>query len=112
LQCDDDQRTKYLVAGEYIQFNISEPAVGTTTVNDDKPSQVAVDVSGILNGPLMYETQQSNRTYQQRNDTFRFPRHTSQRRRIQEQPVQLRRNQNEDETPTVPQGNQYDVLSS
>ena len=112
LQCDDDQRTKYLVAGEYIQFNISEPVVGTTTVNDDTPSQVAVDVSGILNGPLMYETQQSNRTYQQRNDTFRFPRHTSQRRRIQEQPVQLRRNQNEDETRSVPQGNQYEVLSS
>ena len=109
LKCSNDQCTKHLVAGEYIQFNISEPSVSNTT-NDDRPSQVAVKVTGIFNGPLMYENQQSYKTHQQQDNTFRYPRHTSNRNRSQRE--QVRQRAIEQQTEHVSRRNQYDSLES
>jgi cold shock CspA family protein len=46
---------KYLVQGEYVEFNL----VKSTTDNHEYQ---AVDISGIKNGPLMCETRRLNRT--------------------------------------------------
>lgn len=109
LKCSDEKCTKYLVAGEYVQFNISEPSVSTAT-NDDRSSQVAVDVTGIFHGPLMYENHQSQqRTYLQGN-SFRYPRHSSQRNRASHE--QTRRHFAEQPTETLSHRNRYDDLKS
>lgn len=74
LKCDDEHQSKYLVAGEYIQFNISETTNTSVRQQTDKPSLVAVNVTGIMEGPLMYESQQQQRSYHRQDGSFRRPR--------------------------------------
>ena len=56
LQSTEEYVTKYLVAGEYVQFSVSTPGKEAPSRTDGKPSEVAVHVTGIQNGPLMFES--------------------------------------------------------
>jgi cold shock CspA family protein len=103
LKCNDDHRTKYLVAGEYIQFNISETDGASTSQNTENHSLVAVNVTGIMDGPLLYESQQQSRSYHHREGGFSNQRHSRHSRAppsvVEHQP------------PTeVTHTNQYDLL--
>jgi cold shock CspA family protein len=64
---------KYLVQGEYVEFNL----VKSTT---DTHEFQATDVSGIKNGPLMCETRRLNVQQQQQEETADRPRGNYQRR--------------------------------
>lgn len=111
LQSVDDHHTKYLVTGEYIEFDISEP-VDTPARNDGKYSQIAVNVSGIQNGPLMFESQQPQRPYHRR-DGFQYSRPRGSTRTPQpstnpDNPD----NPDTTDTPEVLHSNPFDVLET
>jgi len=76
----NDAQYKYLVQGEYVDFNIMKSITG-------KHEYQSADVSGIKAGPLMCETRQLNqptegapprtRKYQTRPTTDRKPKETA-----------------------------------
>jgi VCBS repeat-containing protein len=57
---------KYLVQGEYVDFNLVD-------VSDKTHQYQAVDISGVKNGPIMCES----KTQSQRNDRVKIDRHDS-----------------------------------
>ena len=107
LQSVDDHHTKYLVTGEYIEFDISEP-VDTPARNDGKYSQIAVNVSGIQNGPLMFESQQPQRPYHRR-DGFQYSHRPRGSTRTPQPSVA---NPDTTDTPEVLHNNPFDVLET
>ena len=109
LKCDDEHQTKYLVAGEYIQFNISETNSTSTSTSASqqtgRPSQVAANVTGIMDGPLLYESLLLQRSGDHREGGFSNPRHPRQSR-VPQSVV-------EHQSPTeVTHTNQYDLLDT
>ena len=104
LQSTMEHSTKYLVAGEYVEFNISKPTEAPTRP-DGKSSEVAVTVSGISNGPLMHETQQQQRTHHRRDSNQNFTRH------LRTTPT-AHTTATETKTDEVAHTNPFDVLES
>jgi cold shock CspA family protein len=56
----ENLKYKYLVQGEYVEFSLIKPSNG-------KHDFQAVDITGILAGPIMCETQQANGVGRYRN---------------------------------------------
>ena len=111
LQSEDESETKYLVAGEYVEFSITTSNITKSQANHDTdtstestPSEIAANVTGIMGGPLLYRSQQQ-RTYHRRDQSF----HRSSRR-------PHRQNYNPATTPGrtehVMQTNRYDALQA
>jgi len=71
LQSDDDSHSKFLITGEYISFIESEYSNPNTTENSSNTStRTAGNVTGVGGGPLMYQTQLTQRSYhRQEKDT-------------------------------------------
>tara|TARA_B100000989_G_scaffold147550_1_gene109959 strand:+ start:284 stop:658 length:375 start_codon:yes stop_codon:yes gene_type:complete len=59
---------KYLVQGEYVEFNVSKLE---KKVNDSSSHEVqAVNICGIMGGDLMCETRQKNKDTTKMNENF------------------------------------------
>lgn len=74
LQSEKESDTKYLVAGEYVEFsittsNITKPQANADTSTDQTPSEIASNVTGIMGGPLLYRSQQHQRTSHRRDQS-------------------------------------------
>jgi hypothetical protein len=65
---------KYLVQGEYVEFNLVKSSTG------DHEFQ-ATDISGVKNGALMCETRRNNRAQRDDGDSPVVPRERPQQRR-------------------------------
>jgi cold shock protein len=65
---------KYLVQGEYVEFNLVKSSAG------DHEFQ-ATDISGVKNGALMCETRRNNRAQRDDGDSPAAPRERPQQRR-------------------------------
>lgn len=106
LQSTAECSTRYLIAGEYVEFNISQPTEAPTRPNG-KSSDVAVNVTGISSGPLMHETHQQQRTHNRRDSIQQYTRHprTSPNTRSSILPTESTKDE-------VTHTNQFDVLES
>jgi cold shock CspA family protein len=103
LKCDGEHQTKYLVAGEYIQFNISETTSTSVSRSTGRSSLVAVNVTGIMDGPLLYESQQQQRSYHHREGGFSKPRQSrAPQSDVEQHPP----------TEVITNNNQYDLLDT
>ena len=74
----NNEQYKYLVQGEYVSFSLRE------SDNDDHPYQ-AGDVRGVLNGWLMCETRNANRSSREDGEEGLDDDESSQRRRPRRQ---------------------------
>ena len=71
LQSEDESDTKYLVAGEYVEFSITASVMSKPQNNaaneqhgeTTHPAEIAANVTGIMGGPLLYRSQQQQRAF-------------------------------------------------